>query len=563
MARRELAEVLAEQAMFLAQLETKLGNHGKAATHLRKLYLGFPASLAGLQAAEELALLAKAGKCPPIAYSEREEVARARLLYEAGRFDLAGDVYEGMLKKKSSDNMLKIKLATCRYKQRKNQAAINILKDLVQGNPPQPVRLEAYYLLTRLYWRLEKDKDFEAFSQKILESGNERFRRVALFNLGSYHLEKGHFDPALQYFHRVMKSGPDQKMRFQAQWKVAWIQYLTSRFQEASDGFRHLRSASSRGDVEYGCRYWQARSLLNMNKTQESVTLLQELASQAPTSYYGYAAADFLRSLKMIPRLNDGESVGFPDITLTGEMRSHKNIKHALALHELKLHEFAMVNLDSVAGRLRGEPAVAFFRARCAYLLGHYPRARAILADSFGTFMERPPVDAPPDFIELAYPRVHYDETMKQADKNGLDPHLVWSIIRQESLYDASAVSPAGALGLMQVTPQASGLVGISGRPSKNIVWQLLTPQYNLAIGTKILAKNLGSFDGKVVPAVASYNADIRKVRSWVQKNSRLKSDEFIESIPYQETRNYVKKVLAGYRTYRMVHNRKDLAGLW
>jgi len=287
------------------------------------------------------------------------------------------------------------------------------------------------------------------------------------------------------------------------------------------------------------------------------------LAALAPTSYYGYAAADFLRSLKIIPRQNDGETGGFPDITLTSEMRSHKNIKHALMLQELRLHEFAMVNLDSVTGHLRGEPAVVFFRARCAYHLGHYPKARAILADSFGKFMERPPVDAPPDFIELAYPRVHYDETMKQADKNGLDPHLVWSVIRQESLYDASAVSPAGALGLMQVTPQASGLVGISGRPSKNVLSQILNPQNNLAIGTKILAKNLGSFDGKVVPAVASYNADIRKVRSWVQKNSRLKSDEFIESIPYQETRTYVKKVLAGYRTYRMVHNRKELAGLW
>lgn len=587
MARREMAELLVHQGksdgvpiltsmiqgangknrspliMLLAQLEAKLGNHGKAAAHFRRLSVDFPASMEGLQASEQLALLTQAAKIPKVVYSEREEMARARLLYEGGRFDLAGDVYERLLKAKPADNGLKIKLATCRYKQRKNLTAVSILNDLLKANPPESVRIEAYYLLTRLYWRLEKDKDFEAYSRKILECGNDRFKRMALFHLGAYHLEKGQYDQAIRHFEGVLKSAPDQRMGFQAQWKIAWMRYLTGSFQQAADGFAKLRSIASPGDTENACQYWQARSLMNINKTQESTALLEDLTAKAPTTYYGYAAADFLKSLKNTPRPNHSEASRFPDITLTSAMKSQKNIRQALFFNELKLYEFAMVNLDAVPRHLQAEPAVAFLRARCAYLLGHYPKARSILSASFGKFLDRPPVDAPPDFIEMAYPRVHYDETMRHADKHGVDPHLVWSVMRQESLYDAGAVSPAGALGLMQVTPLASGLVGIAGRPSKVVISKLLDPQTNLAIGTKILAKNLASFQGKVIPAVASYNADIKKVRSWVQKNSRLKSDEFIETIPYQETRTYVKKVLAGYRTYRMVHNRKELAGLW
>jgi soluble lytic murein transglycosylase len=78
-----------------------------------------------------------------------------------------------------------------------------------------------------------------------------------------------------------------------------------------------------------------------------------------------------------------------------------------------------------------------------------------------------------------------------------------------------------------------------------------------------MLAKNLQSFNGKIVPSIAAYNADIAKVRQWVRRNNNLKQDEFIESIPYLETRTYVKKVLANYHAYTRLHRKKDLAGLW
>ena len=92
---------------------------------------------------------------------------------------------------------------------------------------------------------------------------------------------------------------------------------------------------------------------------------------------------------------------------------------------------------------------------------------------------------------------------------------------------------------------------------------QILEPKANIAHGTRILAKNLESFKGKIIPAVASYNADIRKVRDWIRRNGKMKQDEFIENIPYLETRIYVKKVLAGYSAYSLLHRKKDLAGLW
>ncbi len=133
----------------------------------------------------------------------------------------------------------------------------------------------------------------------------------------------------------------------------------------------------------------------------------------------------------------------------------------------------------------------------------------------------------------------------------------------QESRYDPSAVSPAGAVGLMQVTPEAAGITRKTGKIPTRAIEELLDPKQNLAHGIRILAKNFATFKGKLVPAIASYNADIRKVREWLKKNERMKQDEFIESIPYLETRLYVKKVLAGFRAYSFLHRKKDLVGMW
>ncbi len=139
---------------------------------------------------------------------------------------------------------------------------------------------------------------------------------------------------------------------------------------------------------------------------------------------------------------------------------------------------------------------------------------------------------------------------------------LVWSIVRQESAYDSCAVSPAGALGLMQVTPRTALVVSNqSDCSSHQIVQDLLDARKNLALGILILAQNMKQFKGNIIPAIAAYNADINKVKQWVGRNGRMRQDEFIENIPYSETRLYVKKVLANLAAYSKIYSRQDLAG--
>ncbi|MFH0959057.1 MAG: lytic transglycosylase domain-containing protein, partial [Pseudomonadota bacterium] len=208
----------------------------------------------------------------------------------------------------------------------------------------------------------------------------------------------------------------------------------------------------------------------------------------------------------------------------------------------------------------RSNRSIVFLMAKAAHNCGYYGLAHEIIVSGFSEFVENPPAEAPKEFTEVAFPRVHLSETSENASRGGVNPCLVWAIVRQESRYDAFAVSPAGALGLMQVTPRTALIISNRNDPTTEVVEELLDPRKNLSVGIQVLSQNLKEFKGSIVPAIAAYNADINKVRQWVGRNGRMRQDEFIENIPYAETRLYVKRVLANFEAYKKIYAQKDLA---
>jgi len=546
----------------LAELERRLGRHAEAAESYRKLVLEYPASVEGLKAGEALAWMVVHGKATRPEYTEAQQLQRADRLFAAGRFDLAGEAYRSLLKTRPEDNGLLIKLARCHYKDRQNIAALNLLHEVLKKDLAAQQKAEALYLLSLLSWRLNREKEFESVCEQILKDPASKYKTRVLYNLASYHLEKKRFPKAEEYFQRVLKTSAELSVKAKVKWKTAWIYYLQKNYKKAAETFREIRSLAKGGGMEEASRYWQARSLLNLNRPKEAEPLLTEIVRDAPLQYYAFEAARELKAMHAAIGKENRTPKAFPDVTLTAAQKLDPHVAAATKLLEMELPEFALLNLEALPAATRSAPSIAFLAARTAYAAGRYVTARKLLYDNFGPFMEDPPPTAPPEFVEIAFPRVHRIETTRCARKHSIDPHLVWSIIRQESRYDPTAVSPAGALGLMQVTPEAAGYVGKDGKLPAKAVAEILQPEKNIALGTQILAKNLRSFKGNLVHAVASYNADIRKVKEWVRKNGKMKQDEFIETIPYLETRIYVKKVLGGYRAYSTVHSKKDLAGL-
>ena len=112
-------------------------------------------------------------------------------------------------------------------------------------------------------------------------------------------------------------------------------------------------------------------------------------------------------------------------------------VSAANKLMEKGLGEFALLNLEALPKSMKSSPAIAFLTAKAAYTAGRYREAQDTMASAFGPLAENPPEGAPAEFVEMAFPRIYFTETTRAAEKNSIDPHLVWAVIRQESRYDA------------------------------------------------------------------------------------------------------------------------------
>lgn len=160
---------------------------------------------------------------------------------------------------------------------------------------------------------------------------------------------------------------------------------------------------------------------------------------------------------------------------------------------------------------------------------------------------------------EYAYPKAYVPSVTKYAKEWDIPSELIWGIMRAESRYKKDVVSPVGALGLMQVMPGTGMRISQMMKEKNFEPRSLLEPETAIKVGSRYLQRLDKKFEKKVPLVAAAYNAGPHRVRSWLATFGSLEMDEFIEHIPFLETRNYVKKVVSNVQVYSLLYgNKKD-----
>ena len=160
----------------------------------------------------------------------------------------------------------------------------------------------------------------------------------------------------------------------------------------------------------------------------------------------------------------------------------------------------------------------------------------------------------PRDFWTTLYPQMFWPEVSQLAQAISLNPYLVLSIIRQESAFNPAAISSAGARGLMQLMPATAQEVLTKLKLPPEPVARLHDPQLSITLGTRYFAGLLQRYQGNVVLALAGYNAGPTRASRWREQWSGVPTDEFIERIPLDETRSYVKLILRNLMMYERLY---------
>jgi len=277
-------------------------------------------------------------------------------------------------------------------------------------------------------------------------------------------------------------------------------------------------------------RYWQARTMEELKiKEINGETAASIYNSVAPArSFYGFLAAD-----------KTGINYHLLDRPLTFTEKQVHDVENAQGI--LRAREFyargeiAAANREYFHTTRRMTTEQMVIAGRLAEKLGWYRLGIQVMADAQYW-----------DDLQVRFPVVYKEHVNKAAKQTSVNPLLIFAVARQESAFMHDAKSPAGALGLMQLMPATAKQTAQKNGLSFN-VQDLITPEKNIALGSRYLNHLLGVFDGNRILAAAAYNAGPTRVKKWLnkEKGTQLPYDVWIETIPYKETRGYVQNVLS------------------
>ncbi|WP_006787885.1 transglycosylase SLT domain-containing protein [Thiorhodospira sibirica] len=282
-------------------------------------------------------------------------------------------------------------------------------------------------------------------------------------------------------------------------------------------------SAEDREDAAW--RYWQARALEQIGETAQAQALYVEIAQER--NYFGFLAAE--RSNRPYRIGHEALQVSTQTMTRTA---AHPAVRSA--------YEFLALGREVDA------------RREWQYLLGQLDteglKAAAILAQQWG-WHDRAIFAAARarafDDIELRFPLAYSQYILDAAAAQEINPAWAMAVARQESAFMRDARSHAGALGLMQIMPATGRGMASHVNVTLNRDLDLIDPDINTRIGTYYLRHNVQNFGGHVILATAAYNAGPGRVRSWLPEHGSMEADVWAELIPFTETRDYVRRVLA------------------
>jgi len=354
---------------------------------------------------------------------------------------------------------------------------------------------------------------------------------------------------AVAAYRELARRYPKREVAGAALWRLGWHAYLKGDAREAAGHWGRLVSATGNRVYRLPALYWQARAVEASRDRAAAAPLYAKVMAEAPRSYYGMLA---------LARAGETTAVAASStITLPADpveaVADDPGFARVDLLRRLGLLESALEELEEVVQQATGD-TVRLYGFSSAYVRDErYHLALRIVRRHFAGLAASGDPTLPRAFWEMLYPFGWRSEVTAAAQRAGLDPFLVAAVVREESSYHPRALSRAGARGLMQLMPATArpmaehrGLAFAGGE-------LLDDPGINLEIGTAFLASLLREFKDPRL-ALAAYNAGPARLRQWMQTRKTADLEAFVEQIPFDETRQYVKRVMLSWDEYRRLY---------
>jgi len=422
----------------------------------------------------------------------------------------------------------------------------------------EPYYLASELLRARAHWRSDGNREFVQTLERLIDQyPKTKEATQAKLLLGKYNVTDVDEPEKAAAYYRVAISEGGAGEQGEHLWNLAWIEILGDKNNLALATLDRYLASYPDADYTSNALFWAGKVHAKRNEAAKRDASWQRLIQLYPFSYYSHRARELMGA--SAPKATESnESPAFPAIAENWNDENDARLAVVRELLAIGLDTEAASELKIVAAQNPDDARLAFRLAELYSRIGEPMKAMGVLQRRFREIVRHGGKNVPQRFWEILFPRHHWERITAAAAKRDLDPYLMTSIIRQESGFEPTVVSSAGAVGLMQIMPaEAQRISTDDGQIGSVTREQLFNPDINVEVGAAEIVQKMKAMNGNILLAIASYNAGEDAVGRWLTKTSLADIDVFIESIPYAETRLYVKSVMRNQHEYRRIYEQE------
>ena len=533
------------------QVVFALGRTGDAEEIFKRLLLGHPLSP---EAEIARAKLTAMGAESTLTSAELRSLGNA--YYNGGHYEEAAEQYRVLARDVRLDaqarNGFAVAAAACDLKlKRLSTAEVEALADTRDENGARRL-----YLLMELA-RNRNDVDYQ---QQMVTQMEAKFPRSqwlaeALYSSGNMYMLRREYPTAVEYYSYLATHFPENAYAPAAHWRAGWLSYRQGRYADASRLFDEQIRLYPGAAETVAAIYWRGRLYETQDhKPAEAAANYRTIVRAYQHYFYAQMARERLAALGNAqpvaqPQLDRLQAPSVPPL----EESFPADSPH---LAKARLLANAGLN-DYIAREIAADPDSSSWSALAeAQIYASYDepfRAMRVLKRALPYAATASIKSIPLAYWRILFPEPWWETIQAESAKNNLDPYLVVSLIRQESEFNPSAISPKNACGLMQLLPSVGKALAHEEGISHFETFHLLDPATNIRLGTRYLRKTVDKFGGVTEYALAAYDAGDDRVVDWQAAGPYSGIDEFVESIPFTETREYVEAILRNEETYKAI----------
>lgn len=561
---QKFREFLPDLIFKLAEIQEQTGKQTEAYLNFRQLHIKYPNHDQMPEAETALKRLSALETVKEVPLTMREHTDRIRGLLKNVRYE---EVIQEIQKLQKENDLLPGRfyffLARAHGGLRDRKSANKILQKFLKTYPHHAKVQNAKFDIGRNLWNLGKPiAGAKYFKEVTKDTPSSELAVKAQFFLGKIYEERKNFPEALKYYKTALEKYPNESYAQWAGWRLGWVHYLDGKFENAFNKFQEAANRfPDKSFIEYNL-YWSAKSAEKLNRKDVARDLYVKVAELYPYTFHGIRAKERLLALgvKAPPESQTTKpSAKEENLKLGRPLGTREKFHHTRAteLAQLGLNQDARNEIIELQKTVRKNLTGVLWLSQLYHRAQGYPESLRLL-HLYKDFTTKPKEkNLSAKFWKHFFPLAYEDAVLSYAKSRKVDPYFVNGIIRQESLFDSQALSPAGARGLMQIMPATGKKLYTKtklGKPFETDA--LFDPDLNIRLGVKYVSQLNKRFNRNGMHILISYNAGPHVLKKWLKRFGHLSDqDVFIESIPYPETRRYVKHVLRNLGIYKALYS--------